>query len=104
MQLGSDTAAAAVVAATPGSSPPPISPSLQFSGRPRPDHSLGEPRDDIHVGRLIASLWEHAPFPRVPADAPAELDEFVSELENPKRVYAIHRAVRRHDCQDLVGK
>ena len=51
---------------------------------------------------LIAGLWEEAPFPRLPWDAPAELRELVVEVENPRRVHAVHQASRRHNFQLLV--
>ncbi|KAB5566457.1 hypothetical protein GE09DRAFT_1028013 [Coniochaeta sp. 2T2.1] len=53
---------------------------------------------------LLAGLWAQAPFGRLPIDAPAELRELVENIENPKKVYAIHRARRRHDFQQLVQK
>lgn len=53
---------------------------------------------------LLAGLWQVAPFARLPADAPAELSDYVQDVENPRRVYAIHRASRRHDFQHLVDK
>ncbi|KAM6487659.1 hypothetical protein HDV62DRAFT_350376 [Trichoderma sp. SZMC 28011] len=53
---------------------------------------------------LLAGLWQVAPFPRLPADAPVELNDYVQHVENPRRVYAIHRASRRHDFQHLVDK
>lgn len=53
---------------------------------------------------LLAGLWETAPFARLPADAPQELRDLVEDIENPKRVYAIHRASRRHGFQLLVEK
>ena len=53
---------------------------------------------------LVAGLWEEAPFARLPWDAPAELRELVDEVENPRRVYAVHRASRRHNFQLIVQK
>ncbi|CAN8098522.1 unnamed protein product [Discula destructiva] len=53
---------------------------------------------------LLAGLWETAPFARLPTDAPQELKDLVEDIENPKRVYAIHRASRRHGFQLLVEK
>ncbi|UKZ83074.1 hypothetical protein TrVFT333_010875 [Trichoderma virens FT-333] len=53
---------------------------------------------------LLAGLWQVAPFARLPADAPVELNDYVQHVENPRRVYAIHRASRRHDFQHLVDK
>ncbi|KAI1106550.1 hypothetical protein F4804DRAFT_300358 [Jackrogersella minutella] len=57
------------------------------------------PEDDI-----LAALWEQVPFPQLPPDAPSEIKDLVTYVENPKRVYAIHRASRRHDLQLLVEK
>ncbi|TPX10258.1 uncharacterized protein E0L32_001455 [Thyridium curvatum] len=51
---------------------------------------------------LVAGLWEVAPFARLPTDAPAELRDLIEEIDNPKRVYAVHRASRRHDFQYIV--
>ncbi|CAK7200799.1 hypothetical protein SEUCBS139899_003498 [Sporothrix eucalyptigena] len=51
---------------------------------------------------LISGLWEEAPFPRLPWDAPAELRDLVDEVENPRRVYAVHQASRRHNFQLIV--
>lgn len=59
---------------------------------------------NISDADVLASLWEHVPFPRLPVDAPKELAQYVVEIENPKRVYAIHRASRRHNFQLLVEK
>ena len=53
---------------------------------------------------VLARIWEDVPFPRLPLDAPAELREYVCEVDNPKRVYAVHRATRRHGFQLLVEK
>ncbi|KAK6086667.1 HECT-domain-containing protein [Seiridium cupressi] len=53
---------------------------------------------------ILAALWEEVPFPRLPHDAPSELSELVVEIENPRRVYSIHRATRRHNLQLLVEK
>jgi hypothetical protein len=53
---------------------------------------------------LLAGLWEEARFARLPWDAPSELKELVEDIDNPKRVYAIHKASRRHNFQLLVHK
>ncbi|KAM7218083.1 ubiquitin-protein ligase E3A [Rhypophila decipiens] len=53
---------------------------------------------------VIAGLWEEARFARLPWDAPAELKDLVEDIDNPKRVYAIHRATRRHNFQLLVQR
>ncbi|KAI0199863.1 hypothetical protein F4808DRAFT_202498 [Astrocystis sublimbata] len=53
---------------------------------------------------LLAALWERAPFPKLPLDAPSEIRELVVDVENPKRVYTIHRASRRHHLQLLIDR
>ena len=53
---------------------------------------------------LLAGLWEEAPFARLPWDAPAEFKELVEDIENPKRVWSVYRASRRHNFQLLVQK
>lgn len=53
---------------------------------------------------LLAGLWQEAPFARLPDDAPPELHEHLVDIEDPRRVYAIHRASRRHGFQNLVNK
>ncbi|KAI2633378.1 hypothetical protein GGS21DRAFT_132453 [Xylaria nigripes] len=65
----------------------------------------------VHHGRgsileddILAGLWENAPFPRLPSDAPSEIKELVVNVENPKRVYTIHRASRRHNFQLLIER
>ncbi|RBQ88761.1 hypothetical protein VDGD_05484 [Verticillium dahliae] len=66
----------------------------------RLDRAPQEDGDDI-----FASLWEEAPpFARLPADAPAELRQLVADIENPRRVYAVYRASRRHNFQLLVER
>ncbi|SPO04849.1 related to ubiquitin-protein ligase [Cephalotrichum gorgonifer] len=66
----------------------------------RASHS-GHP--DVEID-LLALLWEEAPFPRLPRDAPPELKDFVQTIENPRHVYTIHKAARRHNFQSLVEK
>ena len=61
--------------------------------------SLGNSERDV-----LAWLWEEAPFARLPWDAPSELRQMVEDIDNPKRVYAIHRASRRHNFQLLVQR
>ncbi|KAH6609908.1 hect domain-containing [Trichoderma cornu-damae] len=67
-------------------------------------HRLRGPSDVSGEMELLAGLWQVAPFARLPPDAPAELRDYVQDVENPRRVYAIHRASRRHDFQHLVEK
>ena len=53
---------------------------------------------------LLAGLWEEARFARLPWDVPGELKDLVEDIDNPRRVYAIHKATRRHNFQQLVQK
>lgn len=62
-----------------------------------PGHSLGDTD-------LLAGLWEEAPFARLPLDAPSELRELLDDIDNPKRVYAVVSASRRHNFQLLVQR
>lgn len=68
-----------------------------------PGHGPRHTHHDVETD-LLAGLWETAPFARLPWDAPSELKDLVEDIENPKRVYAIHRASRRHGFQQLVEK
>ncbi|EGX94635.1 HECT domain protein [Cordyceps militaris CM01] len=71
----------------------------------RPSDSNGHhdgPDDGNDRYDVFDSLWQEALFARLPPDAPPQLTPFVREIENPRRVYAIHRASRRHDFQLLV--
>jgi hypothetical protein len=71
------------------------------------DASRSLPRAQANASRdgdLLASLWEEAPFARLPTDAPPELQELVQNIDNPKRVYAIHVASRRHNFQLLIER
>ncbi|KAK5626355.1 hypothetical protein RRF57_002070 [Xylaria bambusicola] len=61
-------------------------------------------RCNILEDDILAALWENAPFPRLPLDAPPEIRELVVNIENPKRVYTIHRASRRHHLQLLIDR
>ncbi len=53
---------------------------------------------------LFAGLWEEAPFARLHWDAPPELKDLVDDIDNPRRVYPVYRAARRHNFQLLVQK
>ncbi len=52
----------------------------------------------------LRGLWFAASFPRLPNDAPPELKKFTIDIDDPKRVYAIHHASRRHHFQILVER
>lgn len=66
--------------------------------------SLGEIAGEESELDLLAGLWQEAPFARLPPDAPPELQEYVVDIDDPRRVYAIHRASRRHGFHTLVDK
>jgi hypothetical protein len=53
---------------------------------------------------IYAALWATVPFPRLPEDAPDELNDFIVDIKDPKRLYIIHRAVRRYQFQILVDR
>ncbi|KAI0174527.1 HECT-domain-containing protein [Pestalotiopsis sp. NC0098] len=61
-------------------------------------------RLDSIEAEILGRLWEEVPFPRLPSDAPPELKELVVTIENPKKVYTIRRAIRRHDVQLLLER
>lgn len=53
---------------------------------------------------LPATLWKSANLPRLPSDAPAELKKHTIDVNDPKKVYVLYRAQRRHGFQDLVQR
>ncbi|KAM3431078.1 hypothetical protein NHJ13734_007469 [Beauveria thailandica] len=77
-------------------------PQRSASESDRPHDGPDNDDDDDDRYDLFAGLWQEAPFARLPSDAPPQLNSFVRDIENPRRVYAIHRASRRHDFQLLV--
>jgi hypothetical protein len=58
-----------------------------------------EPDADVY-----GALWAAVSFPRLPVDAPPELKKLTVDIEDPKRVYKIHRASRRHNFNILVER
>ena len=70
----------------------------------RDTHRRPSDAQDPIETEIFPGLWEHAAFPRLPRDAPSVLEDLVEDVENPKRVYTIHRASRRHNFQILVQK
>ncbi|AEO58791.1 hypothetical protein MYCTH_2306381 [Thermothelomyces thermophilus ATCC 42464] len=70
----------------------------------RPASAGSHSRKNAEDLDLLAGLWEEARFARLPWDAPSELRDLVEDIDNPKRVYAIHKASRRHNFQQLVQK
>ncbi|RDW75345.1 hypothetical protein BP6252_06487 [Coleophoma cylindrospora] len=61
---------------------------------------------EVHneADELYAALWQSTLFPRLPHDAPPELKKLTVDIDDPKRVYTIHQASRRHNFQILVER
>jgi hypothetical protein len=54
---------------------------------------------------IFSALWAAAlSFPQLPPDAPSELKALTVDVEDPKKVYFLHRASRRHGFQILVER
>lgn len=53
---------------------------------------------------ILKALWAAAPFPYLPQDAPDELKNLTINIEDPKQIYAIHNASRRHHFQLMVER
>lgn len=70
----------------------------------RDTYRVHDDRDSVSDAEMYEALWAAAPFPRLPNDAPAELKKLTIDVDDPKRVYAIHRASRRHHFQILVER
>jgi hypothetical protein len=70
----------------------------------RDTYRVHDDREPVSDAEMYASLWAAASFPRLPDDAPPELKKFAIDIDDPKRVYAIHRASRRHHFQILVER
>jgi hypothetical protein len=70
----------------------------------RDTHRAHGDQDSASDAEVYAALWAAAPFPRLPEDAPSDLKKLTINIDDPKRVYAIHRASRRHHFQILVER
>jgi len=70
----------------------------------RDTHRVHDDRGTVSDADIYAALWATAPFPRLPEDAPSELKKLTVEVDDPKRIYGIHRARRRHNFQLLVER
>lgn len=57
-----------------------------------------------YYDELPAALWKPANLPQLPLDAPAELQKHIVDVYDPKKVYVLYRAQRRHGFQDLVQR
>jgi hypothetical protein len=70
----------------------------------RDTHGLHGDRDSATDAEVYTALWSAATFPHLPTDAPNELKKLTIDVDDPKRIYVIHRAGRRHHFQILVEK
>ena len=70
----------------------------------RDTQGIHDDREFENDADVYGALWTAAPFPRLPADAPNELKKLTIDIDDPKRVYAIHRASRRHNFHVLVER
>jgi hypothetical protein len=70
----------------------------------RDTYRVHDDRESVSDAEMYAALWAAAPFPRLPDDAPVELKKLTIDIDDPKRVYAIHRASRRHHFHILVER
>ncbi|PHH80061.1 hypothetical protein CDD82_1993 [Ophiocordyceps australis] len=92
---------------TPSMPPQPVADMAEDKAPARSRCSLPCSRgnvDTAEVPDLFAALWQEAPFVRLPDDAPRELCELLQDVEDPRRLYSIHRAARRHGFQLLVDR
>lgn len=53
---------------------------------------------------ILKALWASAPFPYLPQDAPEEVKKLTINIEDPKQIYVIHNAGRRHHFQLMVER
>ncbi|KHJ32343.1 putative hect-domain-containing protein [Erysiphe necator] len=53
---------------------------------------------------IHTTLWAVAPFARIPEDAPTELKKLAIEVHDPRRIYTIHKATRRHHFELLLDR
>ncbi|RDL36988.1 Hect, E3 ligase [Venustampulla echinocandica] len=69
-------------------------------------HSHGHGLDLTDEDDVYAALWASAPLPRLPEDAPDRLKDFAVDVnvDDPRRIYTIYRAARRHLFQILVER
>ena len=70
----------------------------------RDTQGLHDDHDAANDADVYEALWTAAPFPRLPIDAPNELKKLTIDIDDPKRVYAIHRASRRHNFNIVVER
>ncbi|EKD13933.1 uncharacterized protein L3040_005455 [Drepanopeziza brunnea f. sp. 'multigermtubi'] len=68
------------------------------------ERDRGQDQDAASEAEIYAALWATAPFPRLPDDAPHEVKRLTIDVEEPKRIYGIHKARRRHNFQLLVER
>lgn len=70
----------------------------------RDTHRVHDDRDTLSDAGIYAALWATAPFSRLPEDAPEGLRRVTVEIDDPKRIYGIYKARRRHNFQLLVER
>ncbi|KAI6715158.1 HECT-domain-containing protein [Marssonina coronariae] len=70
----------------------------------RDTRRVSDDRGAASDAEIYAALWATAPWPRLPEDAPNELKRLTINIDDPKRIYGIHRARRRHNFQLLVER
>jgi hypothetical protein len=70
----------------------------------RDTHRLHDDRNAQSEAETFTALWTAARFSHLPEDAPNELKKLIVEVDDPKRVYVIHRGSRRYQFQNLVDR
>ncbi|POS84703.1 hypothetical protein EPUL_004650 [Erysiphe pulchra] len=62
--------------------------------------------DESRINDFTAytTLWAVAPFARIPEDAPTELKRLTIEVQDPRRIYTIQKARRRHHFELLLDR
>ena len=70
----------------------------------RDSQTAPDAEDSLSDAEVYAALWATTPFPRLPHDAPNEMKKLAIDIDDPKRVYAIHLASRRHHFHILVER
>ena len=70
----------------------------------RDTQRLHDQPDLSNDAETYAALWDLSPFPRLPDHAPDEIKKLTIDIHDPKRVYTIHQAARRHQFHLLVER
>lgn len=57
---------------------------------------------DHRIGRAqLESIMEAVKLPQLPVHAPQKLRDNTVDIEDPRRVYAVHRAIRAYSFSSL---